>query len=665
MTFANEVRDFITGYTAIRDSRRRDEDGVRADRDLELRERRSEHDIEYQNAMLELRREEVQGRLAQAAARGGARPPSLRDQLALERHGWAVEDRNRAEELRRWEIEHRRLQAGQGVPLGPGLSLPGAPAAGTPATGAPATGADQYADPVDDGDDDEFESFQPYFQAGGLVEEEPPVGALPTEVTPRQIMKGPPGAAPAPAPAPVAPVAPPAPAAPTQALPTGPAPAAAPAAAPTPEPEAAPEEPPVSPDAQRVVSERAAEATDAVARSASTEMETPQSAVGEGSEAPTIDLVNNRGGLSPEEYATAYRAIDPEGRIPAHLQGTAMLAEGYQFYIDQGQPDRALTFARQIMVSLKEASQTFGAMALQAIEAGDMESACRLFNDACNRFPSGHEVRARQDPRTGVLSYTVSNNGEEVESGNMNVGQFFEYTTGIANGSAFLQQMVQFGASRSGAEAPLTRDNGIDRSVEVHLAARNAAAAVTRAQEEGITGSRLRELVEAQQRAVALDTRTRQQAIRAGVNRSELNDALRFASQTSVTGISPEDLEDPPENPGILGRIGGWFSGGSNEQEAIPTQPAPPAQPAQQPRTAGFTIGGGALPATPAQGPAQAPQGQPTAPVTPQGNTPAQGQPAQIPPAPVNPAERREGQVYMARDGRRVIWRGTGWELAQ
>lgn len=563
MTFANEVRDFIAGYTAVREVGQRDRDADRSDRELDMRETRNNHDMEYQNAMLELRREEVRGRLARGAAGGGGRgggagrnergetPSQERARIRFERQTAEWNERQRAAEM---ETVHNRLLASQGPP---GLSF-GAPPS-TPAAAIPAGDPDDDAQAASD--DDDFDPWRRHFNQGGLVEDD-----LPEEDPDLPYIN------------------PPRPTAPTAAPTVGAIPAQAQPEAPaapqtgTPEEPAAPEEPPVSPEASRVVSERAAQAVDAAARSISAETQTPQGAVGPGSEASGTDIIRNVGGLSQEEYSAAYQAIDREGRIPAHMQGTAMMAEGYQYYIDRGQPERAVVFARQIMISLKEASQTFGAMALEAIEQGDIESACRFFNDACNRFPSGHEIRVDQDPRTGVLTYVVNNNGEEIERGNMDVGQFFEYTTGIANGSAFLQQVVQFGANHSGPNASLTPERSVEAAIDARLSAQTAVDAVTEARQNGVTGEELRQLVEAATAATAADRQARAEAIRLGVRRTDVDAALNQASRVAVPSVPESEMAIPEERPGMFAGLRNWWNGDSGEEpEAVPTGRTPPA----------------------------------------------------------------------------------------
>jgi len=300
--------------------------------------------------------------------------------------------------------------------------------------------------------------------------------------------------------------------------------------------------PEVPPEASRIVVGKAAEATAVAAKAFSIDIERPAAAVGAGSEPPTLDIAGNRGGLSMQEYQEAVQKIDPDGRIPAHLQSAAVLAEGYRYFQGRGELQKAEVFAQQILITQKQMSQTLGALSMQAIEAGDLASACRLFNDACNKFPSGHDINVAPDDMRG-LTFEVLNDGEVIEKGRLNTEQLWEMATGVSNGSAFLTQVVQFATEQGARPKPPTAAQAIDTAVDLDRAAAEASSLFKSAQDAGVSGQELETLRTTASDAGDAARAGASAAVTAGASRSDLRAAL------DVGGRNPSLPETADERP--------------------------------------------------------------------------------------------------------------------
>jgi hypothetical protein len=549
MSFANEIKEFLGAYTAIREQGRKDKDGARADRELEGNESYREAMLELQRERLDMDREKMQqsAELARARLAGGSQPPSPSELRAQTRFEWEKEDRANRDKEKKFTGVLEAL-------------------------------------PVDDEFNwDEYGEFsrdvlvKPHHANGGLVDDESP------QVQPQaQPLR----AQPTPVP---------------QALPLSMGePVSAPMTAPQSQPETRPQPPEVNPEASRIIVSKAAEAVDQVARSFSVGEERKPAAIGEGSEPPGVDPVTNRGALSMQEYQEVLQKVDRNGQMASHLQSAAVLAEGYQFFMDKGEPEKAVRFAQQIMLTQKNMSQTLGALTMQAIENGDLPSACRLLSDACNKFPSGHEITITPDPNRG-LTYTVKDNGELVDQGSLNTTQLWELAGTVQNGSLFLQSVAQFGANQQ-RNPRMTPERAINAAIDARYASDDANRALDEAKGSGVKGEELREIKEAADRA-AEDFRKALARANNTNSRADVNNALKQALETRPPNV-PEELMagGGSGGPGIgtrfmqgLSDLGGALFGG---EKAIPDTPPPAA----------------AAPA-PAAAPAAAP-----APVTPQGN---------------------------------------------
>ena len=338
------------------------------------------------------------------------------------------------------------------------------------------------------------------------------------------------------------------------------------------QPDESPERVKALEQASEIVVTRARDAADAAVRSFSVDMERPAAAVDDTRAAPGMDIVANRGGLSMEEYEAVLQKVDPNGAMPAHLKSAAVLAEGYRYFLERGDHSRAEIFARQILITQKAMSQTLGALSLQAIEQGDLQSACRLFNDACNRFPSGHEIEVRPDDRAGLV-YRVNENGKEVEVGRLNTEQFWELTEGVANGSAFLTEISQFAAQSR--ERPMTPERAIEATIAARGAAEDAIAELNDAIASGIKGEELREIQRRAQEAADGVPAARQRAISAGAKRTDVDAAVAQAARVRVPPV-PDELLNP--KPGWFSRM--WAGSPDYTESDPPTAPptgAPPA----------------------------------------------------------------------------------------
>lgn len=555
MGLAQEVKDFVAGYSAFSEiTAKRDANKAAADK--------AAADKEYRDALLDIRREELELRKKATSLRGGGgggggpRPMSEAQRARLE--------------LDREKFEWQKKQ--------------GADKAAGAAAEAAISGVDDSsyndADYADESDttgavadqppvvtDEDLEAYSNYAE-GGKVEE----SAIPDAFSKKY---GSTAKAPVTAPAE------------TQAPAPGDKPSAIPAemaSKPAPTAPAQTQGEPVNEKAVKVVITRAGEAAAAAMDSFEREVKTKPAAIGEGSERSDMDIASGQGGMTPQEYEEILKTVDPNNTIPPFLKNGAALSAAYTHFIEKGQTDKAVKAAKGFLIANKNATQTLGALALDAFKQGDAEAACRLINDACNRFPSADQIEVQPDPRFGLI-YSVKQGGKTVEEGKMNMEQAWELTGKIADGSLYIRQMAQFAKAhkKSTPDSAITASN----NAYAELMQTNEALSAALASDSDKSPEEIKALKAKAEKAKAAHEKAMDAAVKAGAKRRDVLAENKSAYEMAIPEVPEEATQ--PEQPGWWARNApSWLGGGTEPvtpEGNAPAQavPAAPAQPAPKP----------------------------------------------------------------------------------
>lgn len=564
MGLAQEVRDFVAGYTAVSDITAKQE----ANRGASAK---AAQDKEYKDALLAIRREELDLRKKALSLKGsgggggGSRPMSeaQRERLKLDRERFEWQKKQGDEKAMAKDAEAAISGVDDSYDAGPDTT-------------------DSIVDqpPVISDDDLDYYATQATggmvskYVEGGKVEDSAipdafsdKYGSAAKAVTPpAESMQPAPGGKPLAIPDAFA--AKPAPAQPAQA------------------------EKPVDEKSVKVVIAKAGEAAAAAMDSFEREVRVKPSAIGEGSEKSGMDIATGQGGMSPQEYEQVLKAVDPNNTIPGYLKSGAALSAAYDYFIGKGQTDKAVKAAKGFLIANKQAIQTLGTLALEAFKGGDAEAACRLINDACNRFPSADQIQVTPDDRAGV-TYSVMQGGKVVEQGKLNMAQAWELTGQIANGSLYVKQMAQFAKAHKKA----TPDAAITESNDAYATLRQTNDALTAAMEpdSGKTPEEIKALKAKAEAAKAAHEKAMNAAVKAGAKRRDVLAENKAAYEMAIPDV-PEEATQDQRNwwqrnaPTMLGgQPDPVTSQGNAPAQAVPTAPttapAPAAQPAAQPST--------------------------------------------------------------------------------
>lgn len=558
MTFANEVKDFLAGYTAMR------EVGLKK-KGLELDEKKVDSDIKYQDAVIDLRRQELdldREKFAKANERASAAAARAAAATTEKARGSSAEAAIADTDEDTVESFNYGNDTGYFAPgLGENL-LPPAPVEEF-AEGGMVGAGDSYRQELERAlanpnlDEAYRETLQrkleEHTNAGRKVNSRAPAAIeaprmantmqngedvspqvqnldamMPQDTPPRAALPG-----------------------------TMPPPSAETDAPPPEQPGNLPPTPRRRPNPTtiRLVEKRSADAMQAAADFLEAEIKTPKAAVGPGSEKSGIDFATGEGANTFEENEAMRQAVDPNNTLEPHLKSMVTLSEAYTYFLERGETDKAARAAAKFLTAERQTTQVLGTLAMEAMKSGNVEEAARLMGDAIDRFPMGHQIVIEPD-KNGVLTYSVLDANGVIEQGKLNVNQFMEQALGIANGSAYTQAMLTFvEANKKGTGDKKKPDAAISEAVD--------AASQLDYYRDQLESLELSEDVSPEELAAAREdlkaasarvSETRNAALELGIKRTDLDAEIK----ARATPYSPPDAGAIPteeENkPGLIGR---------------------------------------------------------------------------------------------------------------
>lgn len=159
--------------------------------------------------------------------------------------------------------------------------------------------------------------------------------------------------------------------------------------------------------------------------------------------------------MSDEEIRQMDATIDPDGTMSPGSRSAARVAAIYKFYQDKGDPQTAQDMAARVVLYDKFASQTRGAMALQALKDGDTESGVKLLEDAYNNnMPDGKTLKTKIN-NDGTVDFQIGwdklTGFKTSQEGKATQQDLIQLASNTATGTEQMQRFMQAaGASKSG-----------------------------------------------------------------------------------------------------------------------------------------------------------------------------------------------------------------------
>ena len=120
---------------------------------------------------------------------------------------------------------------------------------------------------------------------------------------------------------------------------------------------------------------------------------------------------------STQEMQAAYKTSDPEGKLSTDELQLKTLQDMHDFWLAQGNDQKARTAAAHVLLYGKKVASTSGAMALSAAEDGNLLQAAQWLSKGYAHIANGESVRFEQDPKdpSKITYWRVGPDGERTQ----------------------------------------------------------------------------------------------------------------------------------------------------------------------------------------------------------------------------------------------------------
>lgn len=155
-------------------------------------------------------------------------------------------------------------------------------------------------------------------------------------------------------------------------------------------------------------------------------------------------MASGAGRVSDEDYEAAAMKIDPKGKLGDAKRHLEVMKEGYDFYLLQGEPEKASKYAASIIQYATTKAADYGKSALVALKKGDIQGAVDNMVSGYNNIPNGNHAEAAQVGQDGTVKVKQvdTETGETVEEHTLTGEQLYQAAIGLANKSASWQAIM-------------------------------------------------------------------------------------------------------------------------------------------------------------------------------------------------------------------------------
>lgn len=188
-----------------------------------------------------------------------------------------------------------------------------------------------------------------------------------------------------------------------------------------------------------------------------------------------------QGGLTPAEMEAVKKAVDPQGKLSESQRNMAALGSVYQYQLNKGNPEGAQRVAFQMLQHYRVAAQRYAAIAKQAADNGDLDTATKAAVKAYANVPDGRDMALTKDDDGNVVYSFTDENGKTILKGVATPQQLAASAMGMATNGFDKAILMAAGArenpkAATGGKAPSARDRKTldEMATEPVTAARDA-----------------------------------------------------------------------------------------------------------------------------------------------------------------------------------------------
>jgi hypothetical protein len=156
---------------------------------------------------------------------------------------------------------------------------------------------------------------------------------------------------------------------------------------------------------------------------------------------------------SDQEIAGMNKAVDPNNELDDSAKTVARLDAGVNYWLAQGNKKNAAVLSQRLLEYGKQKTQALGQAAAEAAKRGDTKRATELLTKAYDYIPDGGQLKT-QLGENGRLKASVldQRSGVEVPLGDLGPQELYHYSLGVANGSVYMQHLVQIASGNIGTK---------------------------------------------------------------------------------------------------------------------------------------------------------------------------------------------------------------------
>lgn len=179
----------------------------------------------------------------------------------------------------------------------------------------------------------------------------------------------------------------------------------------------------------------------------------PTVGVPDGSTPPTSlaqTMASGEGAADEPTIQKLHEIVDPHNELTPAAKRIATLDAVTKYYLGQGDVRKAAQAAASLIETGRLESQKFGALAVVAIQHGNLDAATKYLSKAYDTVPDGNTLKAKVVD--GVAHMTTSDPyGNETDLGPVDAQHLIKLSLGVANGSEYMNRMIQIASGNIGA----------------------------------------------------------------------------------------------------------------------------------------------------------------------------------------------------------------------
>jgi hypothetical protein len=165
-----------------------------------------------------------------------------------------------------------------------------------------------------------------------------------------------------------------------------------------------------------------------------------------------IDYSTGKGAATPEEIKAIDAKIDPEGKMNASDRAAARYAFVYDHFNQAGEPEKAESLAKRIVLFDKMNSEARGKIAANLINTGNPAEGARILADAYNEnIHDGQRIEVTP-VQGGNVRFEITKDGKTIQRGNVTPEQLAAMAAGTATGAEFTRRTAAIAASAGGGD---------------------------------------------------------------------------------------------------------------------------------------------------------------------------------------------------------------------